>query len=198
MKSLINKEIKALYLTEDKDGIRKCYISERYSSTLRRSDSGQNIPSSICLRGKNGVILVRMKRKPSFILAPKSLVPESYVFEKRKNKIFLIELFFNRISKGEYVKVNFPKDKWRQYKWKKKRRSELLFLGKKKAYLLDSLLRPMERITNIPKLINSNFYLNGRAQKPYPEFVMSLFDQINFVDYNLKNYYELIVATSKK
>ena len=192
------KGIQKVYLTHNLTSKDSCYISDEYSSTVRRSDSGREVKKSICIDGKNGVHLVRRKRRRSFILIPEAAISEKetkYIKDNllhKKSRVRWIELYINRFYDGKYLRITFPYQKWSKYKRNLKKRKDIIFANKDSIYALDTYLRPVERF-NIPNSTielrqGTAFIYDGDKRLNYPEVLIWALSQVNFRDYILKNF----------
>lgn len=79
------------------DQKRKCYLTDRFSSTVRRSDSINNVKKNRCYFSKTGEILISLKKRSATFLIPSK---EG------------VNLYINRVFKGKYQKYNFTKKNW--------------------------------------------------------------------------------------
>lgn len=183
-------DLKTVYLTIESEN-NECLVTDRYATTLRRSDEADDVRKSWCFDGKDRSILVQRKKKKSMLLIPLENFSREDIEQVNELKLEWIALYQDRLEKGKYLKVPFPEDSWREYKRSKKERRIIGLYSKNKVYAVDTLLRPVERynpetVDNLGKYVVMK--IEGESDKLLPNIVMTAIENINFKDYILKNF----------
>lgn len=183
-------DLKTVYLTIESEN-NECLVTDRYATTLRRSDEADDVRKSWCFSGKDKSILVQRKKKKSMVLIPYENFQQTDLEEVEELKLEWIALFQDRLEKGKYLKVTFPEDSWKEFKRTKKARRVIGLYSKDKVYAVDTLLRPVERFS-IESVDNHEKYvvmkIEGENDKLLPSIIMTTLENINFKDYILKNF----------
>lgn len=185
--------LKSIYLTLESNKNNECLVTDRYATTLRRSDNEDDVRKSWCFFSEDKSVLIQRRKKKSVLLIPEINFSAKDMAEVKSLKLEWIVLYKDRLEDGIYLKVSFPEDSWKEHKKQKKQRRIIGLYTKNKIYALDTLLRPAPRYEASKEAISSELVvmkIDGQEDVYLPNIIIKELEKINFKDYILKNFYQ--------